>query len=1048
MKTRSNSPRRHGSGKPGLAIVIAVSLMALLMVLILAFLLTSSTHRNAAGTEVAMRQADSLADSAGETLIADLQAEMRAGSSKVGTTPDGKASFDVENPKAMVPSRAVKPAVVSDTRLNLLVKQSAGGMKFHSIGSGSSAGVIRASAVSTGTAAADGRRVSETRWSAPKLFEGSGDLSNTQVPDWIYVTRSGSNPNSFSAPNSRSLNADGSANRDYVVGRYAYQVYDVSGLLDANVAGYGVSAPALNVARKGSLVWADMSVLSSGSAGLSKLAEWRHPGSWSNPIDDMIRPWGETTGWLRAPVFNGRSDNLSLSRSDLIAYQKRNPTVISESVLPYLSTDARELSQPSWAPTFDAGGAFDYKAKKDDPNSVNRRIAGVRVLAAFTRRDGSKAVVGEPLIRNRFPLPKLRVFTEGNRSEIQRYFGLVPAIEAGGKVLAWRHVNALNGSIRKLQEVATENREPDFFELLKAGLLEGSVANSMDKNGFFQDIGRDNKDSYQIYRIGASIIDQWDTDDDPTVIQYGLVNPLTGARVDDAIGVENLPYLHFIGESRFRRRDRAAPPNDSTATTFLTFQLWNPHKNAAEGRIASGEYRLAFAGKSFMEWNTSTASGYSDPGFTPYRRTSPVRNSTFATDYIQFNVSAGANSFAQPIYLKPGTAGATSARPNDTINGTAPVIGYNVGEVEAPYTSAATHGQRYSSNGLFSRYDPSLNIALQKNVNGTWVTYQLIPDWTLTHGFVVGSLVDNTNRLFAANGNYVNLHLMQIDPRTSRYGLSSTTGGDQAINKTTGNRTYDNKFFPPASWTSPGGRRPQEYQANASSGSTSRIVHRDNRRRPADAGTPFTADSNRPEILNRPFQSVADMGLAFRDEPWTSLNFFGDPEDAATPGDGALLDLFSMTESPVRGGVVNPNSAPAAVLETLLSKAAIREGVTLTAAQAKSYAQAIRTELVANPLINPADIAALAGKITRTNPIPGSLNHKDRHVIARALADVANLRTWNLLVDGVAQSGKLAPTASGLENFVSQGERRLWHRLAIDRFTGEVVDRRQETLSE
>lgn len=1048
MKTRSNSPRHHASGKPGLAIVIAVSLMALLMVLILAFLLTSSTHRNASSTEVAMRQADSLADTAEETIVADLQAEMRAGSSKVGTTPDGKASFEVENPKAMIPSRAVKSSAAGDTRLNLLVKQSAGGVKFHSFGSGASSGVVRGTSVSTATAAADGRRVAETRWSAPKLFEGGGDLSGTQVPDWIYVTRSGSNPTTFGPTASRSLNADGSVNTDFVVGRYAYQVYDVSGLLDANVAGYGTSAPALNAARKGSLVWADLSVLSSASSGLPKLAEWRHPGSWANPLEDLVRPWGETAGWLRAPVINGRSDNLLLNRSDLIAYQKKNPTVISEAVLPYLSTDTRELSQPSWSPNFDAGGAFDYNARKDDTVSVNRRISGVRVQAPFTRRDGTKAVAGEPLVRSRFPLSKLKAFTNGDRSEIQRYFGLVPALEAGGKVLEWKHANALNGAIRKLQDVATENREPDFFEMLRAGILEGSVANSMANNGFFQDIGRDNKDSYQIYRIGASIIDQWDPDDDPTVIQFGQANPLTGVRADDAIGVENLPYLHFIGESRFRRRDLGAPPNDSMAATFLTFQLWNPHKNAAQGKVSAGAYRIAFSGKSYMEWNTSTAAGYVDPGYTPYRRTSPVRTSTFATDYIQYNVSTGTNSFAQPLYLKPGTAGATSSKPIDTINGAAPVIGYNVGEVEAPYTSTATHGQRYNSNGLFSRYDPSLNIALQKNINGTWVTYQLIPDWTLTHGFVIGSLVDNTNRLFAANGDYVNLHAMLIDPRTTRYGLSTTTGGDLAINKTTGNRTYDNKFFPPSSWTNPGGRRPQEYQANANSGSTSRIVHRDNKRRPADAGTPFTADSNRPEILNRPFQCVADMGLAFRDEPWTSINFFGDPDDATTQGDGALLDLFSMTESPVRGGVVNPNSAPAAVLETLLSKAAIREGVTLTAAQAKSYAQAIRTELVANPLINPADIAPLAGKITRTNPIPSSLNHKDRHVIARALADVANVRTWNLLVDVIAQSGKLAPNASGLENFVSQGERRVWYRLAIDRFTGEVVDLRRETLSE
>jgi hypothetical protein len=72
----------------------------------------------------------------------------------------------------------------------------------------------------------------------------------------------------------------------------------------------------------------------------------------------------------------------------------------------------------------------------------------------------------------------------------------------------------------------------------------------------------------------------------------------------------------------------------------------------------------------------------------------------------------------------------------------------------------------------------------------------------------------------------------------------------------------------------------------------------------------------------------------------------------------------------------------------------------------------------------------------------------DMHVIARALADAANLRTWSLLVDVIAQSGKLAPGATNLNRFISQAERRYWYHIAIDRFTGEVISIQRENAAE
>ena len=90
---------------------------------------------------------------------------------------------------------------------------------------------------------------------------------------------------------------------------------------------------------------------------------------------------------------------------------------------------------------------------------------------------------------------------------------------------------------------------------------------------------------------------------------------------------------------------------------------------------------------------------------------------------------------------------------------------------------------------------------------------------------------------------------------------------------------------------------------------------------PSAVGIPF-----RPIVLSRPFRSVGEMGYAFRDDPWRSLDFFSNKS-----GDSALLDLFCLgpgsSTSPtnatpsVIAGTVNINSAPLPVLEALLSGA-------------------------------------------------------------------------------------------------------------------------------
>ena len=52
------------------------------------------------------------------------------------------------------------------------------------------------------------------------------------------------------------------------------------------------------------------------------------------------------------------------------------------------------------------------------------------------------------------------------------------------------------------------------------------------------------------------------------------------------------------------------------------------------------------------------------------------------------------------------------------------------------------------------------------------------------------------------------------------------------------------------------------------------------------------------------------------------------------------------------------------------------------------------------------------------------------------------------MIDVIAQTGRFPQTATGLGNFVVDGERRVWAHVAIDRFTGQIVDLQVEPVSE
>ncbi len=71
-----------------------------------------------------------------------------------------------------------------------------------------------------------------------------------------------------------------------------------------------------------------------------------------------------------------------------------------------------------------------------------------------------------------------------------------------------------------------------------------------------------------------------------------------------------------------------------------------------------------------------------------------------------------------------------------------------------------------------------------------------------------------------------------------------------------------------------------------------------------------------------------------------------------------------------------------------------------------------------------------------------------RESALRPLAAAGQVRVWNLLLDIVAQTGHYPKTATGFDQFVVEGQTHLWVHVALDRYTGQVIDKQVEVVSQ
>jgi len=244
---------------------------------------------------------------------------------------------------------------------------------------------------------------------------------------------------------------------------------------------------------------------------------------------------------------------------------------------------------------------------------------------------------------------------------------------------------------------------------------------------------------------------------------------------------------------------------------------------------------------------------------------------------------------------------------------------------------------------------------------------------------------------------------------------------------------------------------------------------------PTGSSTQYDGASTvyRPIILNRPFRNVAELGYAFRDLPWKTLDFFSDKS-----ADAGLLDIFTIndgtqvldTSTPpniigmapptMAAGSVNLNTTQPADLQAVLAGSVLNEFDSTNIVSGTGAGQTAAPVIAAN-IVNATSATPMQNKselITRANLpttiLPTALNDNQavktrREVVARAVSSTSQTRTWNVLIDVVAQSGHFKPNAGSLQNdFIVEGEQHYWVHVTIDRFTGRVLDKQIEVVNE
>jgi len=1050
------------SPRSGMVLVVVLAILVLVTVAVLAFFSQATANRSVETSRSNRTSAEIIAQSAAEYTVGKFLGEITSSANSRAISANDVWAYLPRSATNAVPSRIVSQDLVGDTNAFSLIRQSFQGAD------------TNASTHDTATAARGGRRISPERWSAPRLLTGSGFTGTNQTPSWIYLD---SHAGITATPTPDAI------------GRFAYNVYEVGGLLNINVAGYpdGLTKDQL-AAIKSSPAGADLSLLDISQSGIDDLLGFRNPNSAESATNyQKAVAGGIKDGFLSNVVTHAgftATNNLITSRQDLLRYVAlKNPELTN--ALPYLTHFSRSLTAPSWMPANPPGSSQDYEADGDTATSANRNVANVRFPSAGTVKhyadDGStesrSVSAGDPLLQRKFSLARLAWLTpEGpsaqlSSSHAQYNGGGTPSAIADVFGLQWVPANGLweyighggtfDGKLKTLEEIAAEYREPDFFEMLKAGILSGSLG--LKSSASTPLVGAsgvqaavDQLTDVQIMKIGANLIDSADRDNYPTIIFFKL--DASGFGVEIA-GVEDLPYLHGI-DSVILNDIVTAERKINQLDLVWTPVLFNPHASSSGTSIAGPTNVTASLDKGIL---TSLISGLD-----------------LSATGIAHSM-AGQRFDVQSSGFRDAPEVATSTtEPNQRLETLVPYATGNANSLTFRIFSFGVNASSKlpyiyptgKSTSVFLVRTVMTNVQLTlkyKTPGGVEKVYARLGGYDDGAGNLdMGTLyADNNSGTANRKSLSATYYSMLWDPRSVRLGTSQGWTRSSAVSlpnpDTDAIRTRDpfnfiNCFLYWGKW--PQGGKVGGY-AGAPLASYENMRDPDGVTRPADgwldaAGSAnlyrnLTDSSRRPVILQRPFRSVAEMGYVFRDSPWKTLSFFDE-----TSADGALLDLFCVQDEPVvTAGRVNLNMAPAPVIASLLSGGLNGDDLlTLKQDSASKVAAALEERI--RPNLQPAEdmffSSAELPDFVSSSDFTGSVTLSPlkavREAVPRTLADSGQTRTWNLLIDVIAQAGRFVKPGTSESDFVVEAESRYWLSIAIDRYTGKVVDQQLEQVAE
>jgi len=1061
-------------------LVVTLAIVVLLTVVVLAFFSHATLNRQVEGSRTNRSEAELLARTGEDYVAGRFLSEISdPNHSRTFTTNGVSLYFPLSATNSLVGRRLGPGVPMADTNFFNLVRQSA------------PAADPNASANSTAAAARNGRFIATGRWNAPQFLSGAGFAQTNQLPNWIYVTRAGGITNTPSGD---------------VIGRFAYNVYDTGGLLDITAAGYPGAATNIS-ALKGTLAGADLTQLPGlTQSAVDNLVAWRNPGASASAYAAAVNAFAEN-GFFSPTATNPATgqvftNNAFVNRGDLLRYARtQNPALTN--ALPYLTTFSRSINAPSWTPPV-------------SPANTNPNIPDVRFSSGGTvthyRDNGAtesySVKAGDPLVQRRFSLARLSWLTPTgpatgiSEEAIQACFGL----KWNDSQERWDYVGSTGSvpqsTIKTLAEAASESapREPNFFEVLKAGILDGTIGGHA-VSKFLPSPGLclgsicgdsnmllDSNKDLHILQIGANIIDCGDRDNYPTI----LALTYEGIAIERA-GIEDLPYFYSLDLANIRvtstSSETVTTPSGTKSVTKYTIsdcdfvwvpELLNPHRPSTASE-SPNSIQIAISGGSLRQ------AGFTEGGgITMQMGAGNLAKDLSTLPPITVTASDFENFRSGPQPVRGATANSLGALAPSVDASQANVLGFGVYSYRSPESGTTTLPFNTNNGNYMAAIQVSrLVVDLRyQTPSGDWKTYSTLggsaslPDTGIDGAYrddmdvpilKHSDMLSNLPSIRVINS----LYLLPWDPRGYRFGpvLGRSQRALAKLPEFYYRANYDwfpnspypfypNTYFdvpkPPVGGTAFVGNLPQMIG----------FQDPDGQARPPDANIGFAAPGTtptaanpyknltdytpRPVVLQRPYQSVAELGYVFRDVPWQTLDFFNDKG-----GDAALLDLFSVTEQPaVTVGCTSLNTPHSSIQKALLSQTGqLSDGTSplatgpiaavASAFSSYSFPSGLPSSTVSQ---NVADLPKFMASAGVAGAGLDAIKYR-REAVVRALG-VTQTRTWNLFVDLIAQSGRFPGGNFSPGDFVVEGENRSWTSIAIDRYTGAIVDRATENINE